>query len=147
METGTSSSWMGHKSPVHTFFFNCMERKADSGKLIEFMSCHFYIDSRLDWIQSVDFYVFLLWGCPHCCCFFLRLSAHNISKKIKSGGVRRGLRHSQSMKGKNHAVATLPGVCEQNVKLQTLRPIILSNIEHIGEYNNCYALKFCQLTL
>ena len=47
METGTSSSWMGHKSPVHTFFFNCMERK-DSGKLIEFMSCHFYIDSRLD---------------------------------------------------------------------------------------------------
>lgn len=60
-----------------------------------------------------------------------RLSAHNISKKIKSGGVRRGLRHSQSMKGKNHAVATLPGVCEQSVKLQTLRPIILSNIEHI----------------
>lgn len=74
--------------------------------------------------------------------FFLRLSAHNISKKIKSGGVRRGLRHSQSMKGKNHAVATLPGVCEQSVKLQTLRPIILSNIEHIGEYNNCYSLKF-----
>lgn len=79
--------------------------------------------------------------------FFLRLSAHNISKKIKSGGVRRGLRHSQSMKGKNHAVATLPGVCEQSVKLQTLRPIVLSNIEHIGEYNNCYSLKFCQLTL
>ena len=74
--------------------------------------------------------------------FFLRLSAHNISKKIKSGGVRRGLRHSQSMKGKNHAVATLPGVCEQSVKLQTLRPIILSNIEHIGEYNN-----FCLICL
>ena len=96
------------------------------------------------WIEYrvLIFYVFLLWGCPHCCCFFLRLSAHNISKKIKSGGVRRGLRHSQSMKGKNHAVATLPGVCEQSVKLQTLRPIILSNIEHIGEYNNCYSLKF-----
>ena len=45
METGTSSSWMGHNTYI---FFNCMERKADSGKLIESMSCHFYIDSRLD---------------------------------------------------------------------------------------------------
>lgn len=60
-----------------------------------------------------------------------RLSAHNISKKIKSGGLRRGLRHSQSMIRKNHSLGTLPGFHEQSVKLQTLRPIVLSNIEHI----------------
>ena len=28
----------------------------------------------------------------------------------------------------------LPGVTDQSVKLQTLRPIILSNIEHVGEF-------------
>ena len=48
----------------------------------------------------------------------------------------RGLRHSQSMIKKNRSGCNLPGMNEQTVKLQTLRPrpIILSNIEHVGEF-------------
>ena len=35
---------------------------------------------------------------------------------------------------KTPTVAALPGLADQSVKLQTLRPVhILSNIEHVGE--------------
>ena len=51
----------------------------------------------------------------------------------------RGMRHSQSMIRKNRSGCNLPGINEQTVKLQTLRPtgrpIILSNIEHVGEFH------------
>ena len=36
---------------------------------------------------------------------------------------------------KTPTVAALPGLADQSVKLQTLRPVhILSNIEHVGEF-------------
>lgn len=62
-----------------------------------------------------------------------RLSAHNLSKRVKgASGIVRGVRHSQSMIRKTPTVAALPGLADQSVKLQTLRPVhILSNIEHV----------------
>ncbi|XP_020625408.1 uncharacterized protein LOC110062803 [Orbicella faveolata] len=62
-----------------------------------------------------------------------RLSASDLTKKIKATTMTRGMRHSQSMIRKNHSGCHLPGMNEQSVKLQTLRPrpIILSNIEHV----------------
>ncbi|CAH3147960.1 unnamed protein product, partial [Porites evermanni] len=62
-----------------------------------------------------------------------RLSAHNLSKRVKgASGIVRGVRHSQSMIRKTPTVAALPGLADQSLKLQTLRPVhILSNIEHV----------------
>lgn len=41
---------------------------------------------------------------------------------------------------KNRSGCNLPGMNEQTVKLQTMtpRPIILSNIEHVGEFHMLY---------
>ena len=52
----------------------------------------------------------------------------------------RGMRHSQSMIRKNYSGGHLPGMNEQPVKLQTMRPrpIILSNMEHVGEFHMLY---------
>lgn len=36
---------------------------------------------------------------------------------------------------KNNLTATLPGVSDQTVKLRTMRPIVLSNVEHVGEFS------------
>ena len=59
----------------------------------------------------------------------------------------RGMRHSQSMIRKNRSGYNLPGINEQTVKLQTLRPtgrtIILSNVEPVGEFHMLY----CSLAL
>ena len=50
------------------------------------------------------------------------------------------MRHSQSMIRKNRSGCNLPGMNEQTVRLQTLRPrpIILSNVEHVGEFYMLY---------
>ena len=40
---------------------------------------------------------------------------------------------------KTPTVAALPGLADQSLKLQTLRPVhILSNIEHVGEFLYLY---------
>lgn len=39
---------------------------------------------------------------------------------------------------KNNVTSTLPGVNDQTVKLRTLRPIVLSNMEHVGEFHMLY---------
>lgn len=60
-----------------------------------------------------------------------RFTSHGLSRKVKgSTGIVRGARHSQSMIRKFPRDHVLPGD-DQSVKLQTLRPIILSNIEHV----------------
>lgn len=62
-----------------------------------------------------------------------RLSASDLTKKLKATSITRGMRHSQSMIRKNRSGCNLPGMNEQTVRLQTLRPrpIILSNVEHV----------------
>ena len=64
-----------------------------------------------------------------------RLTANRQSTKFKGTGsaITRGLRHSQSMIRKIPTDVVLPGD-SQNVKLRTMRPIILSNVEHVGKY-------------